>query len=264
MRIKASNRLKVILLVTVLVVFFAILNLTGLSENLKNRVYFFSAPLQKDLWQTGQKISQLTKFLSDVKSLRKENESLKLRSQELLAEIISLKETKEENDHLRQVIGLNLPKEFKLIIAQPIFQSIFQEFILIDKGSKDGLIFGLPIITSSKALVGRVDDVSENFSKAVLITDKNMNFSVEVIDKKIKGVAKGKGNKIILDLVPQGQELVKGDNLITAGSDKTFPRGLLVGQIKEIKKDDIKPFQEVEISPFFETGQLVNLFIIIQ
>lgn len=255
-----------------LFLFFFILILTivivlNLFENkVKNFFYSISFPFQNFFWQSGKKISNFFEGISQFKNLKKENESLKSKIQELLAQNASLLELKKENESLRNALNIGLEKEFKLILVKVIGKDISQDFLLINKGAKDGIFTELPVITQEKVLVGKITKVYENFSKVMLITDKNSSFSAKVSDSdpEIFGIAKGKGNlKVSFEMVPQEKEIKEGDILVTSVLGGVFPPGILVGKLENIKKSDLKPFQEADIIPFFNEKELDFLFIII-
>ena len=261
---KLLSKLKIGAIVVLLIAFFVVLNLTGFSKEIKNFFYLISSPIQKTLWRLGDKTADFFEIVSQIKNLKKENERLSLRVQELLAENSLLKELKRENEILREALGIGLAKEFKLSLAEVIGKDISQDSLIINKGSKDGLTSGLAVITPQKILVGKISQVYKNFSKVMLISNKKSVFSVKFQEKDIEGVVKGKGNfQLFLDLIPQNAEIEPGDDLVTVSLGGIFPAGLLVGEIKEIKKSDVTPFQQAEIKPAFDIKEIEKLFIII-
>ena len=160
-------------------------------------------------------------------------------------------------------MNLGLEKDFKLTLVQVIGKDISQDLLLINKGAKDGLAKNLPVITEQKNLVGRISEVYDDFSKVMLISDKDSSFDAKISEQEIFGVVKGKGGlNLFIDRVPQDKEIKSGDILVTSVLGGVFPAGLLVGEIKEVKKSDLEPFQQAEISPFFDIGKLGNLFVI--
>ena len=240
-----------------------IVALNFFQKQVRNSFYLISAPIQASLWQAGDKISGFFETITEIKNLKKDNEELKLKIQSLLAENASLIELKNENETLRIALNLGLEKEFKLTLVQVIAKDISQDSLLINKGSKDGLTKNLPVITEQKNLVGRVSEVYDDFSKVMLISNKDSSFDAKVQEQEIFGVVKGDGgSKLHIDRVPQDKEIKSGDILATSVLGGVFPEGLLVGEIKEVKKSDIEPFQQAEISVFFNFSKLENLFII--
>ena len=234
------------------------------QKEVKNFFYLISSPIQKTLWRTGDNVSDFFEGISKTSNLKKENEEVKLKIQELLAENTALKELKRENDFLRKALEIGLEKDFKLILADVVGNSVSSEDILIiDKGSRDGILKDSSVITEQKILVGKIIQVEEKFSKVMLITNKESSFNGKIQEKEVEGVVKGKGNlNVYFDLLQKDKEVKRGDRVITSSLDKVFPKGLLVGEVKDVKKSDLEPFQQAEISPFFDIKELKTLFIV--
>jgi len=266
---KISAKLKIGITLFLLIAFLVFLNLTIIPNKIKNFFYLISSPIQKSLWGAGDKVSDFFELISEIKKLKKENEELKLKIQELLAKNAKMFELEKENKILREALEIGLEKEFGLILAEVIGKDISQDSILINKGKKDGLNNNLPVITQQKILVGRVGEIYENFSRIILASNKESAFNAQIsrdeegFADEISGVVKGRGNfQLFLDLVPKEKEIKEGDRVITTSLGGIFPKGLLVGQIQKVKKSDIEPFQQAEIKPSFDIKELETVFII--
>jgi len=260
---KLSPKFKIGIIVVLLIAFFVILNLIGFSKGVKNLIYLISQPIQKTFWKMGDEISDFFEMISEMRNLKKEDEELKLKIQELIAENVALKELKKENEILRTALELGLQEEFKLEICQVIGKDISSDTILINEGFKDGLTKDSPVITQQKILVGRISEVYKNFSKVQLITQKDTSFDAKILDTEISGLIKGEGNlRLFLDLIPPEKEIKKGDVVITTVLGGIFPRGLLVGEIEKVIKSDIEPWQQAKVKPAFNIEGLETLFII--
>jgi len=261
---KFPPRSKIYLIIVLLITFFIVLNLTGLTKEIKNFFYLISSPIQKTLWRAGDNISDFWGGIFEIKSLKKEVQILQLERQELLSQIVSLKELEKENKTLRTALNIGLEKDFQLKLSQVVSKDTSKDSILIDKGLKEGILKGFPVITSQKTLLGRIGEVYRDFSEVILISNKESSFNAKISEKEIYGVVKGKGNlELYLDLIPKDKELFKGEFVITTTLGKIFPKGILIGSIKEIKKSDIEPFQTAEIKPGFDLKKLDSLFVII-
>jgi len=257
---KSIHRILSIIIVGILVIFF----LNFYQKEVKNFFYKISEPIQKVFWRAGGRISDFFEAISAIQNLKKEAEELKLKVQELLAQLVSLKELKKENEILREALNLNLAEEFNLSLAEVIGKDVSEDFILINKGVDDGISENLPVITQQKILVGKISEVYKNYSRVKLISHKESSFDGKIVEKEILGQVKGEGNfKILLDLIPREQEITEGDLVESSALGGTFPKGLLVGQIKQVKKSDIQPFNQAEISPLFDLGELEMVFIIL-
>lgn len=259
-----SKKLKIVLVI--LLIFLAFLALNKFFYlNIKNIVFSVSSPIQKFLWQKQNTMSEIFGSFFKLKELKIENRELKKENLFLKSKILELKELEKENKNLREALDLELEKEFNLILTEIISQKSEGDFVLINRGKKDGVSENMPLITKEKVLVGKVGQVFNNFSQVILISNKNFTFSVKVEseDDSILGSAKGKGNfKLQIELLPSDSPIKTGDIVSTALLEGTFPENLLVGEIKNIKKSDIKPFQEGEIEPYFRKLNLETLFLI--
>jgi len=259
-------------LVGILLAVLAVCLLNFFQKEVRSFFYSFSSPIQKVLWRAGDRTSDFFESIIKTGSLKSEIEGLRNENQELLAQNAALKNLKEENEILREALGIGLQKDFRLVLSQIISKDVSRDFILINKGSEDGILKDMPVITQKKVLVGRISEVYENFSKVMLISDKKSSFNAEILAldegeqrEDISGVIKGKGNfGVLFDLVPMEKKLFQGDVVITIVLGGIFPQGLLVGEVREIKKVDVEPFQQAEIVPFFDLSQAETLFVILE
>jgi rod shape-determining protein MreC len=261
---KFDYKIKIAIIFALLLVFFLILNLTFFGEGVKNFFYLISSPVQNIFWEAGARISGFFEFVVGMKQFKEENEELKLQVQNLLAENEALKDFKEENEILREALDIGLEKEFQLIIAQVVGKDIAQDFILINKGDRDNILEGSPVVTQQKVLIGRIDKVYKNFAKVLLISHSQSSFDGEIADSKILGMVKGRGNlRVSFDLIPKEEEIKEGDLITTSALSGFFPSGLLVGKISRIEKADPEPFYQAQLTPFLNIGELEKVFIIL-
>lgn len=240
----------------IIIGFLVILSLNFFQKEAKGFFYSISSPVQKKLWKAGAGTSNFFGAIFKAKDLKKENENLKLRIQELLSKQNSLEETKKENSALREALDLGIQKEFRLELAEIIGKDINRDTILIDKGFKDGISRGLPVITSQKILIGNIAEVFQNYSKVLLISDKESSFEAQISSSNTSVLVKGLGSsRAFLDFIPKDEEVREGDAIVF--------RGLLIGLIGKVKKTDVSPFQQAELSLFSGISNLDKIFIII-
>lgn len=261
---KVFPKLKIGLIFALAISVFFVLNLFGFSGKIKNSFYFLSSSFQENLWEAGDKASDFLVGIFKSRELKEKVDELELKIVQLESQTVSLVELKEENESLRSALNIGLGKEFQLEDVEIIGKDISQDILLLNKGEKDGILEeGIPVITPENVLVGRIGKIYEDFSEVILITNQNSSFDAKVFEKDIYGIVKGKGgSELLFDLVPKEEELASGELIITAQLGGIFPKGLLVGEIKEIKKSDIESFQQAEVRPFFDIKELRTLFLI--
>ena len=207
--------------------------------------------------------SNFWKTITEINNLKNQNGDLKTENQNLLADLSLLKDLQDENKILREALDLGLRKDFKVVLVKVIGKDINQDYILTNRGSADGIKEGMVAITSSKAILGRVKEVSENFSRVMLISHPESSLGGMIQEAEIQGIVKGKGNSILsFGLVPKDNDLREGQIVITTSLAGDIPAGLLVGQVKKITKSDIGPIQDGILTPFFDINILENVFIV--
>lgn len=266
--LEKPNKVLPKILIGIVVFVFLIGTLNLFQNQFKNFFYSITEPFQKILLKTGNNSSNFLGAFLKINNLAGENEEIKKRNLELLQEIIVLQQLKVENQTLKEIVSCGLEKEFKLILTEAIGIDSKQDFILIDKGSEDGILEDMPIINSQKVLFGKVSQVYKNFSKIMLISNKNSVLDIKIqkddtISPIIYGAIRGEGNlSATLDLVSLENEIKNNDILITSSLEGTFPKGLLIGRITEPNQNDLKPFQTAKIELFFNLKQSDKLFII--
>ncbi|MFH1714022.1 MAG: rod shape-determining protein MreC [Candidatus Nealsonbacteria bacterium] len=254
---KMSKVLIVFVLVLVVLVF------GFYQKEVKNLAYRFSSGWQQTLWQAGEKVSDLLEGFLKRGEVKEELDQAFLKNQELLSQIADLEEMEKENQRLMEALGLGLGKEFQLELASLVSKDISKDSLLINKGEKEGVFEGMPVITSGKVLVGRIGQVFEDFSEVILISNKESSFEAKIAGQDIFGVAKGKGSlKLSLELISREKTVSEGDLVVSSSLGGIFPQGLLVGEVKEIKKSDVEPFQQAQIILGFTVDNLDYLFII--
>jgi rod shape-determining protein MreC len=229
---------------------------------LKNFFFHILERPSKFFWQTGNQISKFFSNFKSIEDLNKQNENLKKEVENLSSKVVEVEILQKENKSLRELLSLGLKKEFEIEMAKVFGKDFLSDKVFIDKGEKDGIKENQVVFFGQKILVGKVEKVYPNYSTIKLITAKKISIPSKIVNKEIFGFAEGEGNfKIFLKKVPKEAQVEKEDFLYTILSEN-FPEGFLVGKVKEIKKKDVDPFQEIEIEPFFSIKDLDIVFVI--
>jgi rod shape-determining protein MreC len=260
----SKGKLKTSAILFILIALFVLANIAGFSKNIRSFFYSFSSPIQEGLWAAGANISDFFVGTFNGGKLKAENERLISENQELKLRLLDMASLKQENETLRGAIDSGVKTEFRLFLARIVGKDTGTDSIMIDKGAQDGLSPGLSVITSQKVLIGKISEVFPKYSKVELITNPDLSFGVRVGEKNILGEAKGAGNlRMVLEKVSKEATLTEGEMVLSTSLGGIFPQGLLVGQIKNIKKNDTESFQKAEIDSAFDINELNNIFVIV-
>lgn len=242
-----------------------LLNHRGLLKVPQDILYKTIAPIQNTTYKLSSKASSLIKFLASIGELYQENGELKQENTELLSEIVHLRDVVQENELLREQIGLPKLGFEEMILADIIGQDLSNlgKYFLINKGEKDGIRKDAAVIAAGNVLVGQVVETTASFSKVRSITDPNSRINALIQESSVTGLVKGeRESDLIFDLIPQGEIIEKGNIVVTSGLAGLFPPGLLIGQIRRVISSDIQIAQMAKVKPAVDFNGLKKVFVI--
>lgn len=245
--------------------FFIALNFYGWLSGVENIFLRVSSPVRNAFYQSALKVNGLANFVFSIRNLEKENRALQEEKMRFLSETVRLKEVERENDFLRRQLGLSLPEGKSLVLAAVVGResSGLGQFILIDKGLKDGIAKNDPVVAAGNFLVGQVVEAGDFFSKVRLIIDPASKINAVVQGQNITGLAEiEEGTDLVIGFLPRGEEVEKGGLIVTSGLAGIFPAGLLIGQIGEIISSDAQISQKAEIETLIDFDVLDKVFVI--
>lgn len=201
----------------------------------------------------------------DVAALRQRNAELEAEVARLQAQVVQLQSQVADTQALAALVNFSRSNPESAYTAATVIgrdPSPFLRYIIIDKGSNQGLRRGMPVVTD-QGLVGRVDAVIGSAARVQLITDPTsaVNIRLERADREavLTGTLAG---DLTLDLVPQDISLEIGDVVLTSGLGGSYPRDLIVGQVNAVRKRDSDLFQQAFIQPVVDFAQLKIVLVI--
>lgn len=132
------------------------------------------------------------------------------------------------------------------------------EFITVDRGARTGVRHDAPAIVAGGVIVGRVIAVTDDDARVLLSTDNRSSFTgVSLKTPTAQGVITGaRGLSLTMELIPQSESITPGDIIVTSGVDSSVPRGLVLGEIDRIEKQDGALFQSASLRPLYQSARL--------
>ncbi len=215
----------------------------------------------------GRVFSAFEQFFKDyvwLRNTRGENESLKKEVAQLQSKLTSYQEAYVENQRLRRLLDFKTSSAAETIPAQVIVHDLTGWFqtLMVDKGFRDGVAADMPVV-NDEGVIGRVLDVSDHYSRIVLITDQGN--AVDAVDQRnrVRGILRGKdANGCLLKYIRGNLDIKEGDLVITSGKDGIYPKGLRLGVVHAVYKDPVDLFQKVEVRPLVRLSALEEVLII--
>jgi len=257
---------KIFLILFILIIVLVVINLIpGLNKGLGNFVYKIFSPIEKLFSNIGKGFVGFFQMLISIGNLNQENIELKQKNLTLETEIAQLKEVKKENDFLKQTLEISKTEYVIEEVATVVGKDIqgIQDWVLINKGSNDDIKEGMIAISQEKALVGRIIEALEGYSKVMLISHKDSTVSAILENSRTEGLVKrSEKGGLFMDFIPNTEKIEINEKVITSGMDNLYPKGIIVGTIESIDLSDNQIFQKIIISPAINFSKLENVIII--
>ena len=201
---------------------------------------------------------------------------------------VALQNVEEENHRLRQEIDwlrgqnsqlreaaaatqrLSALLQFKeqalptMIAAQVIGRDSSNRYksVILNKGDSDGIQKDMGVITPS-GVVGRVVKTTGATSVVLLVTDPNNAIAGLIQRTRDEGIVEGTPQgRAKLKYIPMLSAVKEGDHVVTSGLVGGFPRGIAIGTITGIEREEGALFQTADLSPDVDVNHVEEVLII--
>lgn len=178
------------------------------------------------VWGGTQRIKQYF-------SLRESNDALAIENHELRMRIAAYESILGEVSVDSAILRLSEDKRFRYIPATILKMSrnTQHNYIIVNKGSEDGVTRGVGIITG-KGAVGVIDGVGKHYSYARSFQNHGMSVSARIGKSGISGPMIWDGinsNGALLKEIPLHMDIQVGDTVYTSGFSSIFPPDIPLG-----------------------------------
>lgn len=223
-------------------------------------VSFFELPI-KLLSFVNREINGFVRFHENMLSL----EAIRRQNDVLRRSLSEFNEALAENQRLKDVLGYKQQSSYKVIVSRVIGSAAdtWSSAVIIDKGRSSGIRKGYVAVTYA-GLAGRIVEVSDSTSKVMLVNDPDL--SVSCIDQRSRqeGLVSGTlGNMLVMKYISKDADIAAGDTIVTSGLTEAFPKGILVGEIKEMGEEFSGLSRYAVIAPAANLSNLEEILVII-
>lgn len=225
-------------------------------------------PFQRAASWASSGIGKIINECQDIYHVHEENKQLRLEVEKLRTENVRANEYAEENIRLRNLLAYkNRATQFDLVPARVIGREVatWTSMVVIDRGSHDGIKKEMAVVTD-RGLVGCVTEAGPYSSKVELITDPRVAVGTLVQRSRVAGIVEGTlkdaGCPRMVNL-PKTVDVTNGDTIITSGLRSIYPKGIIVGNVKEVKNDEGGLLKYAVIEPAVDFQKLEDVAVII-
>lgn len=140
-----------------------------------------------------------------------------------------------------------------------------QNYLLLDRGSRDGVNRGMGVI-SHGGLVGKVVDVSERYAKVMPVLHMKYRAAVMLQKSGVRGTLRWDGRSprvAAMDYVVQPADLSVGDTIVTSGGSTFLPEGIMVGTISEFARKPGENFYAISVELSTDFNSLRYAYVVV-
>jgi rod shape-determining protein MreC len=156
--------------------------------------------------------------------------------------------------------------QFQYIETRVIGNSITKRnnHFTINQGKKAGIKTGMGVM-NQEGVVGIVKSASDHFAVCISLLSTEAKISAQIKDTEYFGTVTWPGNDTriaLLSDIPDYATCQPGDTLVTNEFSAIFPKGIPVGQIKEITTVPGRNFFTIEVELFAQFNRLNTVYVI--
>ncbi len=142
--------------------------------------------------------------------------------------------------------------------------------ITINKGSRQGVTAGMPVVAwqgDIEGLVGKVTSVGLGTSQILPLYDPECMVSARVDSTRDEGLVAGQGKDrgtIVMDYVKKTAKdrIHYGDLVVSSGLGALYPKGINIGRIRTWEAPGYKTSLVVQVEPIVDFDRLEYLFLL--
>lgn len=217
---------------------------TGISVG-ENAVGSIFSPVQSAATSVAQFFKDFFTNWRDYDQLKDDYEALYQENQRLNVRLSATEEETLENERLKTLLDAQDRYEsLDPIYAKVIARDPGQWFdtFSINRGTSDGVSMGMAVVTGD-GLVGRVYEAGLNYAKVLSIIDSRSAVACLVSRTRDNGVMRGQvtsssqTSECYVYYLPNINNIVPGDVLVTSGTDSLYPKGLTIGTVTTVSRE---------------------------
>ena len=220
-------------------------------------------PFEKAVVHTQNWVRDTWRGYLYLHGVRRENRQLRAQIERMKLDEMRLNEDAKMARRIQALLAFKEQYVEDTVAAQVIGTSGSDQsrVLYIDKGSRDGIKGDMAVITPT-GIVGKVVQVFPESSQVLPINDQLSGVGAALKDTRLQGILKGAPNgTTTLQYVMADEKVEPGEEVITSGGDRIFPKGLPVGKVVSVEPGkDL--FLNIRIVPTARLDRLEEVLVV--
>lgn len=264
-----SKKFKFILYIILVV---AVILLSVFTPLLNKTGAFFSSfitPIQTGITVSINKTGDFFKSFGKASFYQEKSEQLQKQIDKLETTNNEAIRLKKENESLRELLKLEKhysDKQAKVALVIAKDAGNWFNVFTINKGEKDNIVKNSAVF-NEKGLIGRVENSTNNSANVVSIIDATHSVSGVVsrtgdlvqIDGDISLAKKGLCK---MTVISDEADIMIGDSIETSGVGGIYPKGIMIGIVREFKNNEDGTGKYAIIAPYVDFQHIYEVLVI--
>lgn len=230
---------------------------------LPDLVLFLASPFQKTTHWVSSSVEELLRRYVLQDQVYAENQRLREQVASLQTELNQMREASARFDQVLQELEWVRDTSAPTVYAEIIGTSTdpLTRVWWLNRGRDQGVEPRQPVVVAA-GVVGRVQHISSHQAMVQLIVDQRSRFPAMIQRSRARGIVVGTGDGLELRQVLPREDIQVGDRVVTSGLSQLFPKGLSVGIVTEVRREEHELFQTAVLAPAADFGQLEAVAIL--
>ena len=244
--------------------------LSGSADPISNVFNVITTPVRTGVSAAAEWAESVTTYMFRYEEMQRELEELRRQVAEMEEAAREGQDALRENEQLRELSQLQARRRDFVFESARITApgtSNWESTLTISKGSNFGVKAGDCVVTQAGVLVGVVSQVSYNSAVVSTVINTDIDMGGMVARTYSAGILEGdftlmKQGRLKLSYLPDGAQLLAGDEILTSGRGGVYPSGLVVGKIEGVFTEPSGKTRYAVVAPDVELGELIEVFVI--
>ena len=229
------------------------------------RLWAISAvtPVETAVVHTQKWVNDTWNSYAYLRGVRRENRELRAEIDRMKVEDARYAEDARMARRIQALLAFKEQYVDTTVAAQVIGTSGSEQsrILYLDKGLKDGIKQDMAVITPA-GIVGKIVQVFPDSSQVLPINDQFSGVGAALKSSRLQGILRGASNGVTtLQYVMSDEKVEPGEEVITSGGDRIFPKGLPVGKVVSVEPGkDL--FLNIRVVPSARLDQVEEVLIV--
>jgi rod shape-determining protein MreC len=229
------------------------------------RLWAISAvtPVETAVVHTQKWVNDTWNSYAYLRGVRRENRELRAEIDRMKVEDARYAEDARMARRIQALLAFKEQYVDTTVAAQVIGTSGSEQsrILYLDKGLKDGIKQDMAVITPA-GIVGKIVQVFPDSSQVLPINDQFSGVGAALKSSRLQGILRGASNGVTtLQYVMSDERVEPGEEVITSGGDRIFPKGLPVGKVVSVEPGkDL--FLNIRVVPSARLDQVEEVLIV--